>query len=86
MTWVIIAAITITVWAISLWVHPWRPCPRCTPKAAQRGGAGRNPGSRPTRFGSCGRCDGTGKITRPGAKMLHRAIAHTTRPRHKKEN
>ncbi len=78
----LLAAISGAGWVLSLWLHPFRPCPRCTPHADRRGGAGRNRGSSRKRFGACTRCGGTGRVRRIGAKAIHAAI-HAARNRGK---
>ena len=76
---ILTALLALILWAGSLYLHPWRPCPRCTPHAGQRGGSGRNKGSRRHRFGACARCQGTGKVHRHGARVLHKTITTATR-------
>ena len=52
-------------YAISLYIWPWRKCPRCE-------GARVNPGNSRRRYGMCGRCAGTGRTRRLGATTVHR--------------
>ena len=68
------ALIGVPWWLGSLAIHPMKPCPRCGPHAGRRGGGGRNIGSRPRRFGPCGKCGGTGRVRRLGAKSMHKSI------------
>ncbi|TDC41112.1 hypothetical protein E1281_37695, partial [Actinomadura sp. KC345] len=57
----------LALWAVSVYVHPFRPCRRC-------GGAGRKPGSTRRRFGPCNRCSGTGRTQRIGSRTAHRTV------------
>jgi len=50
---------------VSLYVWPFRPCPRCGGARVSRGSTGR-------RFGLCKRCGGTGRTRRLGATTVHR--------------
>lgn len=52
-------------YAVSLYVWPLRPCPRCKGERVNRGSTGR-------RFGLCKRCAGTGRTRRLGATAVHR--------------
>ena len=52
-------------WVVSLYLWPYRPCPKCE-------GTGRNAGSNGKRHGQCRRCEGTGRKVRIGAKTVHR--------------
>lgn len=52
-------------YAVSLYVWPWRTCPRCR-------GTRVNPGSTRRRYGMCKRCAGTGRTRRSGATAVHR--------------
>ena len=47
----------------SVYVFPFRQCGRC-------GGSG----STRRRFDLCKRCTGTGRVHRPGARQVHRAV------------
>lgn len=73
-TVLLLAAVSIAFWLVSLWLHPYRPCPRCSAHAVKRGGSGRNRGSGKRSFGSCRKCDGTGRVRRIGARAVHRSI------------
>jgi hypothetical protein len=53
------------VWVISLYPCPFAPCLRCH-------GSGRGRIRSRRAFGECGRCKGTGRRIRPGAKTVHR--------------
>jgi DnaJ-class molecular chaperone len=52
-------------YAISLYLWPWRPCPRCH-------GTRVNRGTTRKRIGMCKRCRGTGRTRRIGATAVHR--------------
>jgi hypothetical protein len=60
-----IGLIVVGLYAGSLYLWPFRPCPRC-------GGSSRNKGSNKQRFGQCRRCQGRGSLRRIGAKTIHR--------------
>jgi hypothetical protein len=63
---VILLAIGIAAgYAVSLYLWPWRTCPRCH-------GTRVNPGSTRRRYGMCKRCSGTGRTRRLGATAVHR--------------
>jgi hypothetical protein len=51
----------------SLYLWPFRPCPRC--KAS-----GTNPGSNQHRHGTCRRCKGTRHVQRIGSRQVHKAV------------
>ena len=51
----------------SLYVWPFRPCPRCS-------GKGTNRGSNRRRFGKCKKCEGTRSVQRIGSRQVHRAV------------
>ena len=78
-TILLLAGAGLLIWLGSLYLHPWQPCLRCTPHAGKRGGGGRNAGSRRRKFGACARCQGTGKVRRPGARILHKTITSGSR-------
>jgi DnaJ-class molecular chaperone len=59
------AVIVAAGYYVSLRIWPYRPCKRCS-------GGGRNAGSNRKRFGTCGRCGGSGRALRLGARMLNR--------------
>jgi len=52
-------------YAVSLYLWPWRNCPRCGGTRVNRGSTGR-------RIGMCKRCSGTGRTRRLGATAVHR--------------
>ncbi len=52
-------------YAVSLYLWPWRTCPRCH-------GTRVNRGSNRRRIGMCKRCSGTGRTRRLGATAVHR--------------
>jgi DnaJ-class molecular chaperone len=56
---------------ISLYLWPWKACPRCK-------GSGRNPGSNTRRHGDCKRCGGTRRVQRIGSRAIHKAVRGTT--------
>ncbi len=82
----LLAAVAAAGWLVSLWLHPFRPCPRCTRHATRRGGAGRNRGSSRRRFGTCRRCDGTGRVRRIGAKTIHGSISRLMQGTRRKDS
>jgi DnaJ-class molecular chaperone len=63
----LIALAVAAAYVISLWVWPFRPCPRCQ-------GKGTNRGSNRRRFGNCRRCQGSKAVQRIGSKAVHRAV------------
>jgi translation initiation factor 2 beta subunit (eIF-2beta)/eIF-5 len=69
MGWLIGAAV-VAGFLVDLYVHPFKPCPRCSGRAIP----GTNRGSRRSAFGQCKRCGGTRTIQRIGSKQLHRAV------------
>jgi hypothetical protein len=52
-------------YAVSLYLKPWRNCPRCGGTRINKSATGR-------RISMCRRCDGTGKTRRLGATAVHR--------------
>jgi DnaJ-class molecular chaperone len=64
----VLLVLTAAAWVVSLAWHPYRPCPRC------EGRRGRNVGSKPGRFGRCGKCDGRGEQVRRGARSVRKGI------------
>lgn len=65
LTVILLAIGIVAAYALSLFVWPWRPCPRCR-------GTRVNPGSNRRRYGMCTRCAGTGRTRRIGATAVHR--------------
>ena len=57
----------VPLYALSLYVWPYRPCTRCD-------GTGVNPGSNSSRWGNCKKCKGTRHQYRLGARAVHRAV------------
>jgi hypothetical protein len=57
----------LAAWAISLYVHPFTRCGRCS-------GTGVNKGSSGKRFGLCKACGGSRRKQRFGSKTLHRWV------------
>jgi DnaJ-class molecular chaperone len=66
-TMILLGLAAAVVWAVSVYVYPFRPCGRC-------GGTGRKPSSTRRRFGLCGRCAGTGRVQRIGSRTAHRTV------------
>jgi DnaJ-class molecular chaperone len=64
-TLIVIAAVGVACYYVSLRRWPEKKCRRC------RGG-GRNKGSNAKRFGRCKRCSGSGRELRLGARLLDR--------------
>jgi hypothetical protein len=59
---------------IRLYLFPFRACKRC-------GGTGRKHSRLNRRtFGLCTHCDATGRVLRPGARMVHRAALAARSP------
>ncbi|MFC4906606.1 hypothetical protein [Actinomadura gamaensis] len=63
----LLAMAALALWAVSVYVYPFRPCRRCS-------GTGRKPGSNRRRFGPCPRCGGTGRAQRLGSRTAHRTV------------
>ena len=63
---VIFALIAAVVWTVSRYLWPYAPCRRCR-------GSGKNTGSRRRRYGDCGKCGGSGRRRRIGARAVNRA-------------
>ena len=55
-------------WLLSLAWHPYAACGRCKDRR------GKNLGSKATRWGDCGKCGGSGKRIRTGARQVRRTI------------
>ncbi len=69
--WLILAAAAVlaAAFAVSLRVHPWRPCRSC-------GGSGKSRDAVwKTAFGTCKSCGGKGRRPRPGVRVLQPARA-----------
>jgi hypothetical protein len=62
---ILLALAAAAGYAASLYLWPWRTCPRC-------GGTRLNRGSTRRRIGMCTRCSGTGRTRRLGATAVHR--------------
>jgi len=58
---VVVALGLLAAWQVSLWLYPFAPCRRCS-------GTRQVPGSNKDRWGTCGRCAGSGKRRRFGAR------------------
>jgi hypothetical protein len=79
----LVAAVDVLIYLGDLYVHPFKPCPRCS----GRGIPGTNRGSRRSAFGRCKRCGGTRQVQRIGSKQLHRAArALVTARNNRKDN
>jgi DnaJ-class molecular chaperone len=59
----VLAFAVFVAWLADLRWHPYARCWACR-------GKGRNRGSTPRRYGLCGRCDGTGRRVRAGARLV----------------
>lgn len=57
-----VASVAYGSWRVSLRLHPYAPCRRCS------GNRGRNWGSTGSRWGNCPRCGGSGRRMRWGAR------------------
>ena len=64
----IVAAGLVVWWLLSLAWHPYAACGRCKDRR------GRNVGSKASRWGDCGKCGGSGKRIRVGARSVRRWI------------
>jgi hypothetical protein len=67
------AALIVTVlYLLSGLILPYGPCLACAMEglAGQRGGRGRNKGSRRKRYGRCRACKGTGERDRGGTRII----------------
>lgn len=60
---VLIAAVILVGWWLSVLLHPIRRCPACK-------GSKKNAGSNALRWGLCGRCGGRGEVRRFGGPPL----------------
>jgi hypothetical protein len=70
-TTLILGAVALGLgWLASLYLWPFRPCPRCS-------GSGRNTGSNNRRHGDCGKCGGTRRVQRLGSRAIHKAVRGT---------
>lgn len=58
----LLLAVLAAVYLLGCVIWPYRPCPRC------RGGKSRSPSGRAWR--DCGRCGGTGRRIRVGARLF----------------
>jgi DnaJ-class molecular chaperone len=63
-------------YVVSLYVWPFRPCPRCA-------GKGTNRGSTRKRHGDCGRCGGSRRVQRRGSKFVHGTVLSIASERRK---
>jgi hypothetical protein len=61
----VLAAAALT-WVVSLYLWPFKPCPRCK-------GGGTNRGSNRRRHGDCRRCHRDRRVPRVAARTIHRA-------------
>ncbi len=61
---------------VSLYVWPFKPCPKCN-------GRGTNPGSNRRRHGDCKRCGGTRRVQRAGSKFVHQTVLSVLSERRK---
>jgi DnaJ-class molecular chaperone len=59
------AVVALVVYVPVVLVNPLHRCPRCKGRRAVASGRGMAP---------CGRCKGTGKAMRRGARLVHRAV------------
>jgi hypothetical protein len=64
---VLLALAAVAAYVVSLYLWPWRNCPRC-------GGTGTRRGSNARRFGPCRRCRGTRHTQRRGSRTVARAV------------
>jgi DnaJ-class molecular chaperone len=66
----LIVVAAVVVYAVSLYLWPFRPCSRCS-------GKGTSPFSNRKRFGLCKRCGGSKAVQRLGSKTVHRIVRDT---------
>ena len=64
---ILIGFAAITGYVISLYLWPWKPCPRCK-------GSGVKRGSTRKRFGPCRHCHGARHVQRPGSRYVARTV------------
>ena len=64
MTQLLMALAVLAGYGVFVFVKPARACRRCS-----------GWGARGRRRSACGRCRGTGKTFRPGARLVHRGAA-----------
>lgn len=64
---ILTVAVLLTVWAGSLYVHPFVRCHRCRGTGAARSPSGR-------RVGRCRWCRGKGRRQRFGSRTVHRTV------------
>lgn len=57
-------------YVVSLYLWPFRPCPRCSARLIP----GTSRGSSRKRFGLCKRCKGSKSVQRAGSRTVHRAV------------
>jgi hypothetical protein len=79
LTLTLLALSLLAGYAISLYLWPSRPCPRC-------GGTRLHRGSTSHRFSLCTRCAGTGRTRRPGATTIHRAYWSIASDQHREHH
>lgn len=66
---VLFAGLLVVVWVVRAYFWPGAPCPRCK-------GRKTNKGSTKKRFGTCGRCGGTGNRQVLGSRTVRSVIRH----------
>ncbi len=71
-----LALIGAVCYTASLYVWPFKPCPRCKGKGTSRGSTRR-------RHGDCGRCGGTKRVQRVGSRFVHHTVLAVASERRK---
>jgi hypothetical protein len=64
----LVAVFLVGWWLLSLAWHPYAACGRCKDRR------GRNVGSKTTRWGTCGKCGGSGTRRRFAARQVRKGI------------
>lgn len=64
---ILVVLIGALAWLVSLYIHPFTQCGRCS-------GTGLNKGSTGKRWGTCKACGGSRRKQRLGSRTLHRWI------------
>ncbi|SRR5258708_2271432 len=71
---ILIGFAIVSLWVLSLYLHPFGRCPRCRGKRMVIRGTGKRP--RPVQ---CKRCKGVGRRERTGSRTAHRTVRRIRR-------
>lgn len=74
MTVVLVLALALAAWVLSLYLRPFGPCHRCHGKRILMRCTSKKP--RPV---TCPRCSGAGRCQRPGSKTVHQLARRVRR-------